>query len=139
MAYYTTSNSSSSRPIYTSALPSPSDSFRPAEIIRMDQTYRTELSPRPSQISTFIPQQQPQYLRRDLDLYDSYLNSNDEFTPDLKQIIGMYMDNTLDTTDALVYGHETLNRPENSAQLVRDRAALQKFHQDLKTEAILHK
>jgi hypothetical protein len=140
MAYYTPTNSSSSRAIYSSAMPSPSDSYRPAEVIRIEPSYRTtELSPRPSYISSFSPQPQPQYIRRELDLYDSYLNSHDDFTPELKQIIGMYVDNALDTTDALVYSHETLNRPENSAQLARDRVALQKFHQDLRTEAAMHK
>ena len=145
MAYYTPTHSSSSRAIYSSALPSPSDTHRPGEVIRVEPTYRTtELSPRPNYISSFSPQPQmlqshPQYMRRELDLYDSYLNSNDEFTPELKQIIGMYVDNALDTTDALVYSHETLNRPENNAQLARDRAAVQKFHQDLRTEAAMHK
>ena len=55
----------------------------------------------------------PVYHRRDLELFDTYMSSQDDFTPDLKSVIGMYMDNALDITDILVYGHESANRPDN--------------------------
>lgn len=77
--------------------------------------------------------------RKDLDLYDNFLSSQDEFTPELKEIIGMYMDTPLDLTDVLVYGHESATRVDNIGKLAKDRPQVMRMHQDLKKEALDHR
>lgn len=77
--------------------------------------------------------------RKELDLYDNFLSSQDDFTPELKDIVGMYMDTPMDLTDVLVYGHESATRPDNINQLAKDRSQIVKMHQDLKKEALDHR
>lgn len=77
--------------------------------------------------------------KRELDLYDNFLSSQDDFTPDIKDIIGMYIDTPLDLTDVLVYGHESATRPDNINKLGRDRSQIVKMHEDLKREALEHR
>lgn len=77
--------------------------------------------------------------RKELDLYDNFMSSQDDFTPEIKDIVGMYMDTPMDLTDVLVYGHESATRPDNINQLAKDRPQIVKMHQDLKKEAIDHR
>lgn len=77
--------------------------------------------------------------RKDLDLYDNYQSSFDDFTPDLRKIIGMYVDTSLDVADILVYGHEAMCRPENLLSFANDRHLVQKVHNDLKQESAAHR
>lgn len=100
---------------------------------------RVDTSPTRSTMSGAINVQSNLAPRKDLDLYDNYLSSQDDFTPDIKNIIGMYLDTPLDLADILVYGHESATRPDNIGKLCNDRSALIKLHDDLKTEAALHR
>lgn len=77
--------------------------------------------------------------RKDLDFYDNYQSSFDDFTPDLRKIIGMYVDTSLDVADILVYGHEAMCRPENLLNFANDRHLVQKVHNDLKQESAAHR
>lgn len=81
----------------------------------------------------------PVYQRQDLEVFDTFMSSQDDFTPEIKSIIGMYMDNALDITDILVYGHESLNRPDNLLNLAKDRPALVRLHNELRNEAAQHR
>lgn len=129
----------SSRPAYQSINPGPIDYNKtPSSYRVIEPVYRSEM-PRPAQISSFRGPGDPQYIRRDLDLYDAYNDTNGEFTPEIKQVIGMYMDTALDTSEMLVYGHDALNRPENAHLLNRDKLEIQRFHTDLKNEADMHR
>lgn len=77
--------------------------------------------------------------KKELDYYDNFMSSQDDFTPDIKNIIGMYLDTPLDLADILVYGHESLTRPDNINKLCTDRARIVKLHEDLKNEALAHR
>jgi hypothetical protein len=77
--------------------------------------------------------------RRDLEFFDNYQSSFDDFTPDIRKIIGMYMDTSLDVADVLVHGHESMCRPENLINFANDRNHVQKAHNDLKAEAAAHR
>src|SRR3990167_3734277 len=77
--------------------------------------------------------------RRDLDFFDNYQMSFDDFTPDIRKIIGMHLDTSLDLADILVYGHESMCRPENLLNFANDRHLVQKVHNDLKQESAAHR
>lgn len=76
---------------------------------------------------------------RELELFDSFLNSNDEYSSGLKEIIGQMTDNTLNTTEVLVNGHEALNQPENQYRLNSNRSTVDRIHTDLKRENLLYR
>jgi hypothetical protein len=118
-------------------------SLSPQSGIGMDLTRsmspRVETSPYRGNLNGAINVQSNLGPRKELDLYDNFLSSQDDFTPEIKNLIGMYLDTPLDLADILVYGHESATRPDNLAKLCNDRTRILKMHEDLKQEALLHR
>lgn len=77
--------------------------------------------------------------RRDLQLFDTYLNGQDEYSQEVKDIVGMMSENTLDFSDVLVYGHEALNLPENQHKLPANRSNIVRVHNEMKKETLLYR
>jgi hypothetical protein len=100
---------------------------------------RVETSPYRSNLNGNINVQPSLSPRKDLDLYDNFISSQDEFTPEIKNLIGMYLDTPLNVADILVNGHESATRPDNVQKLPNDRARIAKMHEDLKQEALQHR
>lgn len=77
--------------------------------------------------------------RHQQELFKSWMNSNDNYTQDIRKIIGYNVDNTLDITDALVHAHEGLNQPGKEYLAVSHGEQLRKAHSDLIRESNIHR
>lgn len=91
----------------------------------------------PQQVT--VINQSPVLPRRDLQLFDTFLNGQDEYSNDVKDLVGMMAGNTLDFSDVLVYGHEAMNLPENQHKIPGNRPNISRVHNEMKKETMLYR
>lgn len=77
--------------------------------------------------------------KRPNELFDAFISTDGQFTPEIKEIIGMSMDNTLNTADILTYSHEILAKTENLPRLAIERNSIDSIHKNIKQEVLNHK
>jgi len=93
-----------------------------------------------TKISAFTPTTQTTTLPSSYNakrLLDSYFNSSEESTPELKSLVALYIDNSFNVIDSLVFSHDIANSPDVRNTI--DPLLMRNVQAKLKEEAMNHR